>query len=194
MPVNCGRKLTLSDAMIVGAATATALAVTRRADLWDYSWTWSEPYRDILCHIRWNCFGASFVIAAWSLAFLILRLRRPRPMLRRLARQPGMVACTVATVVLGIKLINYLSVAGVLAIDLSSATAWYYLSEEVSSDEFPFVPSEVGCAVAAAWTIQAIGGRWRPEPSWIDRLGGLLGAFWIMTIPFSWFVCWCRGG
>ena len=51
----------------------------------------------------------------------------------------------------------------------------------------PLVPSEIGCAVLVAWTIQAIGGRWRPEPSWIDRAGRLLGAFWIMTTPFSWF-------
>ena len=30
-----------------------------------------------------------------TLAFLIMRLRRPRPPLRRLTKQPGMVACEV---------------------------------------------------------------------------------------------------
>jgi hypothetical protein len=33
----------------------------------------------------------------------------------------------------------------------------------------------------------AIGGRWRAEPSWIDRGGRLRGVFWIATTPFAWF-------
>ena len=85
-----------------------------------------------------------------------------------------MVACTVASVVLGIRLFNYLSVVGVHSIDFTSM-------------ELQLVPSEIGGGVAAAWTIQAIGGRWRPEPTWIDRAGRLLGAFWIVTTPFPWF-------
>ena len=36
-----------------------------------------------------------------------------------------------------------------------------------------------GCTVAAIWLLLVLSGRWRPERSWIDRLGRLLGVVWI---------------
>ncbi len=36
-----------------------------------------------------------------------------------------------------------------------------------------------GWGVAAAWIALAFNGRWRPERSWIDRLGRGLGVFWL---------------
>ena len=36
-----------------------------------------------------------------------------------------------------------------------------------------------GFTVAAVWLLLALSGRWRPEKSWIDRLGRLLGVVWI---------------
>jgi hypothetical protein len=36
-----------------------------------------------------------------------------------------------------------------------------------------------GFTVAAVWLLLALAGRWRPEKSWIDRLGRLLGVVWI---------------
>ena len=38
----------------------------------------------------------------------------------------------------------------------------------------------IGSAVAVSWLILWLGGGWRAEPSWIDRLGRLLGVFWIV--------------
>jgi hypothetical protein len=35
-------------------------------------------------------------------------------------------------------------------------------------------------AVAGAWLILLLAGWWRPEPSWIDRLGRVLGLGWIV--------------
>jgi len=34
--------------------------------------------------------------------------------------------------------------------------------------------------VAGAWLILMLAGWWRPEPSWIDRLGRVLGLFWVV--------------
>jgi hypothetical protein len=34
-------------------------------------------------------------------------------------------------------------------------------------------------AIAAAWLILALSGRWRPERTWVDRLGCLIGLAWI---------------
>jgi hypothetical protein len=39
--------------------------------------------------------------------------------------------------------------------------------------------SPCGFTVAAIWSLLALSGRWRPERSWIDRLGRLLGVAWI---------------
>jgi len=84
--------------------------------------------------------------------------------------------------------ISFAFVVGITAVDsqfrrsLSSifASSWY-------NDEIQGIPSEIGCAVAAVWAVQVIGGRFRAEPSWIDRLGRALGVFWIGMIPFAWF-------
>jgi hypothetical protein len=35
--------------------------------------------------------------------------------------------------------------------------------------------------VAAGWLTLALLGRWRPEKSWIDRLGRVLGVGWIIA-------------
>ena len=35
-------------------------------------------------------------------------------------------------------------------------------------------------AVAAAWLILALCGRWHPEPSWVDRAGRGLGLGWLV--------------
>jgi hypothetical protein len=55
--------------------------------------------------------------------------------------------------------------------------AQQYLNEEV----FMYV----GLAVAATWFIQYVSGRWRRPADWIDWLGVVLGALWIL-IGFVW--------
>ena len=47
----------------------------------------------------------------------------------------------------------------------------------------PFERAEVGFAIAACWLVLIVGRRWRPEPSWIDRCGRALGAYWILLVP-----------
>jgi hypothetical protein len=178
--------------MILVAATAPAIVVMRNESLWPEfpwpkSWGTVEDSYTFFNQIRWTSYSFSFFFAAWSLAWLLLRLRRPRPRLRRLMRQPGMVACTASAVVLGIRLINHLSIAGLIACHYGGADAWGYLDDITTQDEMPFVPSQIGCAVAAAWAVQALGGCWRPERSWIDRMGRVLGWYWLAMIPFSWF-------
>jgi hypothetical protein len=37
-----------------------------------------------------------------------------------------------------------------------------------------------GFAVAICWATLALGGRWRAEPSWIDRLGRIVGVAWMV--------------
>jgi hypothetical protein len=38
----------------------------------------------------------------------------------------------------------------------------------------------VGVAVATAWLAQYLSGRWRRSADWIDTLGRLVGAAWLL--------------
>ena len=42
----------------------------------------------------------------------------------------------------------------------------------------------------AAWLVQALGGRWRPRATWIDRAGRALGVFFIAA---KFALDWIRG-
>jgi hypothetical protein len=194
MRMKSARKLTVLDAMILVAATAAALAVMRSQ--WPTHLGIQDAYTDsthalrlsnLLMIIRNHLYFASYMIAMWTLSCLILRLRQPRPALRLLTRETGMVACVAAVIVLAIRMmINFGSMISVLAIDGVYSVAGLTVLD-LFPNELISIPSEIGCAVTAAWIIQAISGRWRCEPNWIDRVGRSTGAFWIATIPFSWF-------
>jgi hypothetical protein len=40
---------------------------------------------------------------------------------------------------------------------------------------------DTGLAIAALWSVLALGGRWRASPDWFDRLGRLIGAGWVVS-------------
>src|SRR5205823_8469100 len=92
-------------------------------------------------------------------AFLILRLRGPRPPAHRLIWQPGMMACWL--VCLEYIPFGMLGPVGAYLLSGSVAIAW----------------------LAAWWS-----GRLRPEPGWIDRLGRFLGACWIALAGYVFLV------
>jgi hypothetical protein len=50
----------------------------------------------------------------------------------------------------------------------------------------------VGGAVASLWTVMWLSGTWYAERSWIDRVGRVLGVYWITTsVLFGWaFFLW----
>jgi hypothetical protein len=91
-----------------------------------------------------------------TLAALIYRLRRPRPRWRRLVRQPGMAAVLTAVIVwlASLPLV-------VLEPDLGRPAVL------------------AGFGITARWGLLRLSRRWRCEPSWVDRLGRLVGITWI---------------
>jgi hypothetical protein len=151
----------------------------------------------------WTYILATMPIAAmWSIALFGLRFRRPRPRWRRLTSQPGFVACGAILLVVAIRLVGFLTLVARTAGNRfysTSLTVGEAFSVTVS---FPgpvnaatvynsayFASSAFGMsvAVAASWLLLAASGRWRAEPEWIDRLGRVLGSYWVGIIPFS---CW----
>jgi hypothetical protein len=107
------------------------------------------------------CSGLMMLLLVASLAFLVMRLRRPRPPLGPLVRQPGMV--------------------GLQAM-------WAGLLGSVILDGHRFAPAlgilALAVPVPAAWAALALTGRWSPEPGWIDRFGRALGVRWCLLVAF----------
>jgi hypothetical protein len=173
------RKFGLFDAMILLVGLALALAtgvhlVPLLADaftrlcgtaLGHHSGplaNWPSFWKAIHDHLRntlW--YGFQFVFAlllGFTPAFLVLRLRKPRPPLRALLGQPGTVA--VLAVVFG----------------LFWVTGFIHILFPDWIDSLTGPAVTVGGTVAVAWCILAISRQWDAEPGWVDRMGRLLGA------------------
>ena len=159
------RRISILDVMILVAGSAVGLALARTLG--------GDPATITILLSR----PGSFFLLAQTFAYLPIRLRRPRPTLRRLIGQPGLAAC--------------LAVAIVAAIDAASwGIFWSKLNPEDAramvarywrlSHEHP------GPAVAATWLGLVLSRRWRPEPGWIDRVGRLIGALWLLTLLLDW--------
>jgi hypothetical protein len=169
------RRFTLLDALILVAGAAVGFAGCRAS--WDRYSDW-----DFQVQMFVNFF---LMLASWLV--LIFRLRRPRPSIRQVARQPGTVACF-AVVALQIvqsadTLFNDLIIGDFSGYSGVGPVIWTLLSE--------FDPTSAA-VVPISWVILIANRRRRPEPGWIDRSGRLLGWIWIAWIfvwpLFYWFV------
>ncbi|HEV3162745.1 MAG TPA: hypothetical protein VGZ22_01795 [Isosphaeraceae bacterium] len=114
--------------------------------------------------IYWSCMVwyafriVEVLILSLTPAFLLIRLRRPRPSIRAMLRQPGTVAGL--AVVFG-----YVWVTG-----------WLHLLF-VGRIDFVTGPAiAVGGTVAVAWAFLALSRQWEAEPGWVDRMGRYIGA------------------
>jgi hypothetical protein len=172
------RRLTLLDGMILVAATACGLAVIRGSIPGVLHVLPTSPLvpplvprpaLDILILIL----AAWPLPAMWTLALLAMRLRRPRPAWRRLARQPGVMACCAAAfaVTFNVLLLAALS-----------------LKVGVFADFLLITALPVGLAVAVAWGTLLISGRWPPVGDGFDRAGRWFGAYWLAMVPLSFLV------
>jgi hypothetical protein len=182
------KRFSVSDVVVLTAATALGLC-----------WYTSVDHEVVLAHLKgalpekldarwvtttlaadvWFCWPMAFV---WSLAGLFLRLCRPRPRLRHLMRQPGFVAyCSVAVV--GLLLVFPMLVADAALDFASPLSPWEHLTFDWEN------ANAVGLTVAVGWIVSWLSGRWRPEPSWIDRMGRIFGVYWITMVPAYLWLC-----
>jgi hypothetical protein len=193
------RRFTLLDAMILVAATAIAIPA-----IWsqiDNEWTdaFVPSYWDRV-QGGWRAWPgvmpAVFIadvielarpcLATWTLALLALRLRRPRPTRRRLLLRPGMVACVAAACVL---CLNTLGLLAFLLLELCLGRGVPIVIDKgiFSLTVTDWSVDQVAFAVLAAWICLVLGGRRRPERSWIDRGGRALGDAWILAALSHWW-------
>lgn len=196
------RRFGLGDLMIlivaIGAATVGVRALWQRpAEGPGGAYYWDATPSRLLAAA-----ALSSVAAPLTIAGLVIRARRPRPAWRRVALQPGtaaMIACAVvfaaqaaeAVAALRAPAVEILSGYEVSAIRYNSTDSLVLIragSNGVIGHIEPIgcfgllvtsLATPCGPAVAAVWVVLAVAGRWRPERSWIDRLGRLLGVLWI---------------
>ena len=162
------RKFSLGDFMILVAAAALGLLL-KRLDLM----VLNPPPRNLLGHslCLWLLETCPFLIPA-SLALIAMRLRRPRPVARRLFREPGLLACLAVVAMEVSSDVMSLAMQALRRFDLGSSDPFiraFALDGVISW----------GRTVALVWAVMALTGVWRPQPSWIDRAGRAFGIFLI---------------
>jgi hypothetical protein len=166
------RKFSLADAMVLIAAIALGFCLVRLT---------SPPGSDIWSSLSMAKGGMStFVmiqnagqlvgpfLVTLTFALLMLRLRRPRPHLRRVLSQPGSTACIAATIAIVVEIVWIGSLLAVGSRFIHLSTVFVSYAQQVSF------------AVLGGWTVLAVSGRWRNDPSWIDRAGRVMGMAWIV--------------
>jgi hypothetical protein len=158
--------------MVAVAAVAAGLALARTT-VDRVFWITTGP-------VRFDRPFSSFLMVL-TLAYMGLRLRRRRPGLRRLMRQPGMTACCAALIALGIDQLTWLLYC------VSRGDSARRLQLRVWGLNF----DHMACAVAAVWLAMLFRRRWRPEPGWIDRTGRVIGCLWLLKLLLGWpFLRW----
>lgn len=168
------RPFSILDGMILIAGVATGIGLAR---IGPQEWSMSPWWRFRLFMLMIG--PIPLLMVGPTLAFLVVRLRRPRPRLLWLVRQPGTAACLAIAVSLTVSALSW------TLYGMGHDQGWIR-TPEYTGRFWRMSHDPLGVSVLAAWLGLAISRRWRPEPGWIDRLGWGIGLFWILTILFEW--------
>jgi hypothetical protein len=178
MVTSARRRLTLFDLLILTGATAVGFSLVRVS----IGGIASRPLARsagalATSYITAAQTYAACLLASWSPALFVLGLRAPRRPFRRIAREPGFVACAAATAGLALYSAVCLTQYAVGKLQLDPAT--------VSRITGAFT-NYGSLMVAGAWLSLALGSRWRPESNWIGCAGRALGIAWIGLFLLGW--------
>jgi hypothetical protein len=164
------RPFGVADAMIATAFIAGGFALGREVERHTVEASAGKAtYLKALQNLDRDLTWAYPVLACLTLGWLVMRLRRPRPRLALMARQPGMAAMLAVGVILAPAVVAAVFVAG-----------WGNPDRWVT----PLVAAwpKVGPAVAMIWLALFVTGRRRSERGWVDGSGRILGILWIATV------------
>lgn len=188
------RKFTVLDAMVLIAAVGVGLVWMREfteteagGESYPYETKFNggpipSPVRAVMIGFWWM--DASHNIAApVTIALVMLRAFPPRPNFRRLARQPGVVACVAVTAAVSVE--NLAKFSDVVVIVRYAAGKW---SEIASLAYWNVQGDSESLAVFVAWLLLAWSGRWKRERSWVDHLGLIFGVYWLVMTPLHWLI------
>jgi hypothetical protein len=200
------RPPTILDGIIFVAAIAVALAIGRGksgvpADPFELNPPTPSAGRVALGFVQTGILWTKPFAISVTATLVILRMIPPRPRLRRIARQPGFIACAAAVIAMAVRLAEAVlyCIMGYLTRSSSAMrlpappfarrddSDWLNptgrILYDALVDDFPGIqPWMIAVAIVAAWFVLWANGKWRPEPSWLDRLGRLMGAYWIAVV------------
>jgi hypothetical protein len=188
------RPFGLTDAMLFVAAVAAGLWANRGE--WPPSFPWSRV--NSYDSIEYLLKLVLPHVAALTVALVAIQMRKPRPVARRLSRAPGAAACMVASAVLLVialwaattratgRVVEFEQHVSVIP-NRGGRGSGGNLILPVEVRWLTVYGDRVGFAVAGAWLALLLAGRWRPEATWIDRLGWSLGWLWLSLTVVLWF-------
>lgn len=183
------RRFSIADAMLLVAGTAVGIVWTKYWLLWS-----RDSYEAGLAGLtrfaqhfrlaRWLTEALSCCILSLSGAWMAVRLRKPRPSIRQLSRQPGFVAATAALAAFAVNTFFHIADWMTGIIQVFDAPRWSLMWwKDVWANSLALNPQSFCAPVAVAWLLLAIRGRWRREPGWIDKMGIALGSYWLLIPP-----------
>ena len=148
--------LGLSAASLLDACIGSSLHVGVNWEGWPR--LWREIRKPVIDTIWYGSQFAGTLLFGMTPIFFILRLKRPRPPLRALVVQPGMVA----------------GLAMVFGLFWVMGLVHIVFPERLDSISGPWIAA--GGTVATAWLMLCLCRRWKAEAGWVDGIGRLLGA------------------
>ena len=175
----------LRDGMILMAATAVGFGLARA--VWMANEKMMGPDRGSDSLVQYWRFGAlttaiCALVACLGPALLISSTLSDRRSLRTKLASPGFVPPFVMVLESLCEVIYY-------------APTWTWVATGHQSNEMGWIDARLivyhviggrpGALIVAVWIIQWINGRFRPEPTWLDRAGRAIGIFWI-AFPLVW--------
>ncbi len=114
---------------------------------------------------------ASVLVMPITWTLVALRAIGPRPRRRRRFAPPGLAACVAVSAA---SLLNGLCAVAIAAPKRSTAYDVFTAAVLRVVEPLP-----LAAAVFGVWAVLFFDRRWRPEPTWIDRLGRFLGLYWL---------------
>jgi len=174
------RPLGLLDMMVLVAAFGPVFLVLR--DHYESYRVPSTPsvYRTVEAILA----VTNSILMGLTLAFTVSVLRRSRAGLRLVLRRPGPAACLAAF-------------AAIVVMTTRMSVKVYAMGDWGGSFElryiYPWLVNgyvRIGFAVLGAWLALLLTRGWRPEPSWVDRAGRVLGWAWLSEALFHVLLPW----
>lgn len=206
-------RMSLSDLIILVAATALGLGLTRPLPAYVAKDWYSHVYTEIGVRggtaMSLNNMGHGFApagppldrrpsywlshvpywtgpcLAIWTYAALLMGPHGPGRWPSRLARRQGMAAGLALTLALAFKLVQCLQLSIGPGVSLSRDWQVFYNYFWTS------LPDLAGYSVGASWLTLALSGRWSVGSGGGERLGVALGWCWIVMAVSSEVGVWC---
>jgi hypothetical protein len=172
--------LTLTAAIALGLAWARLNIINRMDPRTDPRLAFSELTRTEMLWLYADSYAAVPVLV--MVCGLMLAARSNPGTIGLLLTTPGVVACFGTTVALGAEcgwaLIR--TVKGIIGHGFQLEYRHHYYRFIWWQSLIPVIrPAEISLAIVVCWLVHALRDGWRPSAFWVDRLGRLIGVFWV---------------